>query len=297
MREIIITKNEAEQRVDRYLMKYLNNTSRGNIYKMLRKKIIKVNGKKVSEEYFLKVDDVLNIYISEETLAPLMKEYEIVPLEEFDIEVVYEDEDLLVVNKPKGLLTHPDKTEYKNALSTKVIGYLHNNVTKTFKPAPIHRLDKNTSGIVMFGKTYEGLKKYNEIMRDHDVEKYYQCIVHGHVEKDCDIEGYLIKDEAKNKVKFVEKDSDKSKYVLTKVKIVKHFDNFTLLDIQLMTGRSHQIRISLAEIGHPIVGDIKYGGMKVRGNSSQLLHCSKMVVEGKSFEAKSREISKFIEGK
>lgn len=296
MKKIEITKNEAEQRLDRFLLKYFNNTTRSNIYKLLRKKVFKINGKRITnEEYFLQENDVLEVYLSDESFEAMIKPFVPVKPEKIGLDIVYEDDEVLVLNKPKGVLTHPDKTEYKNTLATMVHFYLKDLCTSTFRPAPVHRLDKNTSGVVIFAKTYDALKKLSAMMRERNVEKYYICVVHGRLKKAGEVKGYLIKDEAQNKVRIVEKDSDEAKYCYSKYKPIEQFGDFTLVEVELLTGRSHQIRASMQLIGHPIVGDYKYGGKKVDGHTNQLLHSNRMVVDGRVFEAKSAEIEAFIE--
>lgn len=295
MKQITITGNESEQRLDRFLLKYFNNTTRSNIYKLIRKKVFKINGKRITQEdYFLKEDDILEIYLSDESMAAMIKVFEPIKPSKLGLDIVYEDEQILVVNKPKGMLTHPDQTEYKNTLATIVQFYLRDLCTPTFKPAPVHRLDKNTSGLVIFAKTYESLKKYNALMRERNVEKFYICVVHGKLKQSGEVKGYLVKDEYLNKVSILDEDQDDAKYCHTKYKPIKVFSTYTLVEVQLMTGRSHQIRATMQYIGHPIVGDLKYGGRRVAGNNNQLLHSNRLVVDGQKFEAQSVEIEEFI---
>lgn len=295
MKEFVITENEAEQRLDRFLLKYFNDTTRGNLYKLLRKKVFKINGKAITKpDYFLKIDDVLNIYLADETIASLQKAFKIPKPDQLGFEIVYEDEDILVVNKPKGLLTHPDKTEYRNTLSTMVQFYLRALCTSTFKPAPVHRLDKNTSGVVLFAKRYESLKAYNALMRDRKIEKYYLCVCEGKVPEKGEIRGYLTKNETINKVELSQSGEEESKFCHTKYSVLEYLKGYSLVEVELLTGRSHQIRVSMAYVGHPIVGDIKYGGHKHMGMTTQLLHAYKMTVGEKSFVAKSPEIDAFI---
>lgn len=295
MRTLIIGEDAADQRLDRYLTKYLNNTTRSNIYKLIRKKVFKVNGARIKDEdYFLKLGDVLEVYLSEETIETLIKPMEIVKPENSGLDIVYEDESLLVVNKPKGLLTHPDQDEYKNTLATKVQYYLRHLCTNTFRPAPVHRLDKNTSGLVIFAKTYTALKEMNEKMRDRKIDKYYICVVEGRLEKEGSLQGYLIKDEMKNQVRLVKRDSDEAKFCHTKYKPLKIYKAYTLVEVELLTGRSHQIRATMQAIGHPIVGDVKYGANRIAGIPNQLLHSHKLILDDKVFEAKSTEIEQFL---
>ncbi|HSN66709.1 MAG TPA: RluA family pseudouridine synthase [Fusibacter sp.] len=296
MKKIDITKNESEQRLDRFLLKYFNNTTRSNIYKLIRKKVFKVNGKRMTDEnYFLQEGDVLEMFISDESMNAMMKEFIPFKPEKLGLDIVFEDEEILVLNKPKGLLTHPDKSEYKNTLATMVHFYLRDLCTNTFRPAPVHRLDKNTSGVVIFAKTYESLKKYNALMREREVEKYYICVVEGHLRKPGEVKGYLIKDELQNKVRIVTRDSDEAKFCHSKYKPLKQFGDYTLVEVELLTGRSHQIRASMQLLGHPIVGDLKYGGHRVDDLNNQLLHSNKIIIESRTFEASSKEIDAFIQ--
>lgn len=295
MKTIEITNDAANQRLDRYLSKYLNNTTRSNIYKLIRKKVFKVNGVRVKEDYFLKLGDQLEIYLADDTLDGLIKPYKAVTPEKVGLDIVYEDESILVVNKPKGMLTHPDQDEYKNTLATIVQFYLRDLCTNTFRPAPVHRLDKNTSGIVIFAKTYDALKHYNALMRERDIEKYYLCVVEGVVKHAGEVNGYLIKDEIKNTVKILKSHQDDAKLISTKYRPIKSFQKFSLLEVQLITGRSHQIRASMQWIGHPIVGDLKYGGSRFKGVENQLLHSYKIKVGSQVFESQSKEIDAFIE--
>lgn len=295
MKKIEITKNESDQRLDRFLLKYFNNTTRSNIYKLIRKKVFKINGKRITnEEYFLQENDQLEIFLTDESIDAMMKPFVPVKPEKIGLDIIFEDDEILVLNKAKGVLTHPDKTEYRNTLATMVHFYLRDLCTQTFKPAPVHRLDKNTSGVVIFAKTYEALKKYNALMRDRHVEKYYMCVVHGYLRKSGEVKGYLIKDEIQNKVRIVQHDSDEAKFCHSKYKPLQEFGEYTLVEVELLTGRSHQIRASMQYIGHPIVGDLKYGGHRVDELNNQLLHSYKMVIDGSVFEAKSSEIEAFI---
>ncbi len=294
MKELMITENECEQRLDRFLSKYFKNTSRANLYKLIRKKVFKVNGVRVKEDYFLKKGDLLQIYLNDQRIEEMQTIFEAVMPEKIGLDIVFEDDAILVVNKPKGMLTHPDKDEYKNTLATHVQYYLKALCTPTFRPAPVHRLDKNTSGLVIFAKTYDALKRYNALMRDRKIEKYYMCIVEGHVSRSGEVQGYLMKDELSNKVTLLKTASDASKFCHTLYKPLSVFGDYTLMEIQLLTGRSHQIRVSMQYIGHPIVGDRKYGakiGMRVE---NQLLHSHKVVVEGRTFEAHSQDIDDFL---
>lgn len=295
LREIIVGVNEEKQRLDRFLLKYLNNSTRTNIYKLLRKKVIKVNGKREKENYFLQSNDKIEIFLSEESFDKLIKEDSSEFVENINLDIVFEDDELLIVNKPKGLLTHPDKSEYRKTLSTRVQSYLKNLQTRTFKPASINRLDQNTSGLVIFCKTYDALKNYNELMRNREIKKYYLCIVHGRVDKPGEIKGYLTKDPKKNVVDIKEKNyNGKGQFIHTKYKPLDYYDKFTLLEVEILTGRAHQIRASLSKINHPIIGDTKYGGKKIGNITTQVLHAYKLVIGDRVFVKESDEIKRII---
>lgn len=296
LREIIIGENEGNQRLDRFLLKYLNNSTRANVFKLLRKKLIKVNGKREKENYFLKLGDKIQIFLSDESLNELRKEEKLIASDNVNLDIVYEDDEILVVNKPKGLLTHPDKKEYKKTLSTRVQTYLKHLSTRTFKPASINRLDQNTSGLVIFCKTYEALKKYNKMMRKREIKKFYLCIVHGVVKKEGEIKGYLVKDSKKNVVIISNTNYDgNGQFIHTKYKPLKIINNhYTLLEIEILTGRTHQIRASLSKINHPIIGDTKYGGKKIHNITTQVLHAYKLIIGDKVIIKESRQINELI---
>lgn len=293
MKEIHIGANEAGQRFDRFLLKYFNNSTRANVYKLIRKKVFKVNGTRQGEEYFLKDGDVLSVYLSDDAFDALVKEEEQITAEDVDLNIVHEDDEILIVDKPKGLLTHPDKNEYKDTLSTLVGLYLRHLSTRTFKPASIQRLDKNTSGLVIFCKTYDSLKKYNEMMRERKIDKYYLAMVEGDVKEAGEVRGSMTRDESTNLSRFDEDDED-AKESITQYTPIRRFGRYTLLEVKLLTGRTHQIRLAMSSIGHPLVGDTKYGGKKIKNVNSQLLHGYKLVVNEKVYTSASAEIEAFI---
>lgn len=294
MRTLRITENEKEQRLDRFLTKYLNNTTKTNIFKLIRKKRIKVNGKRAQEKYFLQLGDEVQIYLHEDAINELIKVEEPLSADDVNLDIVYEDDEILVVNKPKGMLTHPDSSEYKNTLATKVQLYLKHLTTRTFKPASIQRLDKNTSGLVIFGKTYDALKRYNLLMREREIKKYYLAVVEGTPKTSGEVKGYLVKNEKENKVTISKHESDESKFAHTRYKCLETNGEYSLVEVELLTGRTHQIRASMAYLGHPIVGDGKYGGKRVGKVRNQLLHAYKVQVGDHVFEKTSEEINAFI---
>jgi len=279
MKEIIITNNEEGQRLDRFLKKYLNKANQSFIYKMIRKKNIKLNNSKAEPEILLKKDDLVQVYLSDETISKFREKK---TLKQTDIHfgVVYEDDNILIVNKPIGLSSQPDETSSIN-LVDEIKMYLdakEKNISFTFKPAVCNRLDKNTSGLVIAAKNYETLKQTNMAIRERSIKKFYMAKVHGIIDNTIELKDYLIKNENKNMVKIIKNEAESAKRVITTVHPLREEGNFTWLEIEIETGRAHQIRAHLASIGHPIVGDKKYG--RKDSEKHQILHAYKLILEG-----------------
>ncbi len=295
MQRVNITEQAAPPRVDRFLIKYLNKSGKSTVYRLLRKKIIRVNGKRIKENYTLEIGDELVIYLADDSFAELREEPKKLSPQNVGIDIVFENDEILILNKPAGVLTHPDKNEYKNTLATKVHLYLAHLCGKTFKPAPIQRLDKNTSGLVLFAKTYGALQEYNKLMRERALGKFYLTVVEGNLRKSGEVKGFLLKDSGRNRVEILSREVPNSLAIHTVYTPLKQIGNFTLVEVELKTGRSHQIRASLSSIGHPIVGDMKYGGKRIGRVRSQLLHAYKLVLpDGQIVENSSVEIDEFL---
>ncbi|HHZ03204.1 MAG TPA: RluA family pseudouridine synthase [Tissierellia bacterium] len=279
MKDIKITKNEEGQRLDRFLKKYLNKANSSFIHKMIRKKNIELNNKKAKPEVILKEGDSVQLYLSDETISKFREKKKLSP-SDIHFSVIYEDDNLLIVNKPVGLSTQPDKTGIRN-LVDQIKVYLdakEENISFTFKPAVCNRLDKNTSGLIIAAKNYETLKQTNRAIRERNIKKYYMAKVHGIVAKDLELRDYIIKKENKNMVKVIKEYKENAKTAVTYAKPLKREGNYTWLEIEIETGRAHQIRAHLASIGHPIVGDKKYG--KKDREKYQLLHAYKLILGG-----------------
>ena len=286
MVKLIITENEGNQRLDRFLRKYLKRAPISMIYKLIRKDV-KVNGKRGHEDTVLQAGDSLVIYIPDDKLAELTA-----PVKKQKARrsfgIVYEDENVIVVNKPSGLLTHGDSHEKKNTLVNQVCGYLQDkgeynpSVERTFAPAPANRLDRNTSGLVIFGKTAEALRELTEIIRDKEnVRKIYMALVAGRMDGAADIDSRLVKNESTNKVRVAPDGEGQS--ARTIVIGIRPGDEMSLVEVNLITGRTHQIRVHLSSAGHPVAGDPKYGSDKLNrrirdkyGVTSQLLHAARL---------------------
>lgn len=272
MQSVIMNKNDAGQRLDKFLGKYLNEAPKSFLYKMLRKKNITLNGKKATGNEVLALGDEVKLFLSDETIEKFRSAVKTsYPVTKLDI--VYEDENLIFLNKPAGMLSQKadDKTP---SMVEYLIGYLlsEKKITESdlerFKPSICNRLDRNTSGLIAGGKSLAGLQFLSEQFKNRTMEKHYLTLVKGKVGKAEQIKGLLIKDNATNKVQIKKLpatgDASKNKeagesYIETGYEPIGGNDKMTLLRVHLITGKTHQIRAHLASIGHPIAGDAKYG--------------------------------------
>ena len=333
MQEIKIGPNQAGQRLDKFLHKYLPGAGSSFLYKMLRKKNITLNGKKAEGKEMLSVGDVVQSYFSEETFAKFsgeavnglvgdgvhetpahgktphdavdhtphkgittVRQYQEAYRSLKGISVLYEDEQKLLLNKPAGILTQKAK-EADLSLNEWMIGYLLENGTiteeelATFKPSVCNRLDRNTSGIVICGKTLAGSQHLSEWIRTRALSKFYRTVCVGEIKERALVEGFLWKDTRTNKVTVSGKDVKDAELAPTGADFIRTAytplatnGKYTLLEVELITGKTHQIRAHLASIGHPLMGDFKYGNphinqdMKTRfGLEHQLLHAYRVV--------------------
>ncbi|MBE6746419.1 MAG: RluA family pseudouridine synthase [Ruminococcaceae bacterium] len=241
------------------------NLPKSLMYKYIRTKRIKVNGKRAEISTRLNVGDVVDMYINDEFFEKSETRYDFMGASK-DLSIVYEDENIMLLNKKVGLLSHPDDNEYTDTLITRVKRYLYEkgeynpDEETSFTPSLVNRIDRNTSGIVIAAKTAAALRILNQKMKDRELHKYYLCVVHGEIEKKSDtLIGYLIKDEKKNKVTVYTKMREGAKTIKTKYNVLKVRNGLSLVEIELLTGRTHQIRAHFASIGHPLLGDGKYG--------------------------------------
>ena len=284
MKELIIEKKDAGQRLDKYLKKFFQEATGGFLYKMMRKKNITCNGKKAEGKEILREHDKVQVFFSDETFEKLRGtkavSSQFQKLADIDcalLEVLFENEDMLAVNKPAGMLSQKAREE-DISMNEIILSYLIKTGAVTedsfalFHPSVANRLDRNTTGLLLAGKTLQGQQALSAMLKDRSLVKRYHCIVAGRITEPQKLRGYLWKDERRNRVKLLEEACPGAKYIETEYAPVAAGEDGTLLSVHLITGRSHQIRAHLAGIGHPIIGDYKYGDIAINQKYDKLYH-------------------------
>lgn len=290
MKEFIINENEAGQRFDKYLGKLLREAPKSFFYKMLRKKNITLNGGRATGNEKISTGDHVKLFLSDETFGKFAGVQETVARAHQKLDIVYEDDNILLINKPVGMLSQP-ADDKEPSLVEYLTGYLLESraVTEaslhTFRPSVCNRLDRNTSGLVAAGKSLAGLQELSSLFHDRSLHKFYRCLVNGVIKNEKYIKGYLHKDEKCNKVTVQETETSGALPIETRYRPLGGNGTVTLLEVELITGRTHQIRAHLAGTGHPLIGDYKYGRRTLNdeycrkyGLKSQLLHAYRLEI-------------------
>lgn len=282
MKEFIITKNDVSLRLDKFITKNCPTLPSSLMFKYIRTKRIKINGKKGEISTRLKEGDVVSAYINDEFFVEVKPTYDFLSSPS-KLDIVYEDENIILVDKKQGLLVHPDKNEYRDTLIGRIQHYLYDKGEfdpeneNSFRPALANRIDRNTGGIVIAAKNAEALRILCDKIKTRELDKRYITVVHGiPAKKEALLEGFLEKNEDENKV-YLYKNRNKTenaKTIRTKYRVLESKNNLSLLEIELLTGRTHQIRAHMAAIGHPLLGEGKYSKSndKKKGFDKQALY-------------------------
>ena len=264
MIEVKINENDSNQRFDRFLRKYLKNAPLSIIQKNIRKKNFKINDKRAKKDDFVKYGDIIRMYITDEDYQKWVRKDNF-EASDFDLDIIYEDENILIIDKKSGVLSHAaNASDYGKNLVDQMTSYLYktnkvNSRDLTFRPSIVNRLDRNTAGLIIGAKNSKTLRSLNEAIRNGKINKYYLTIVEGEIKKDFAIDTNISKFENKNMVK----ENKDGKRIITKFHPLESKNNFTLLECELITGKTHQIRYSLNKNSTPIIGDRKYSKSKI----------------------------------
>lgn len=285
----MISEYEAGQRFDKFLAKYMELAPKSFFYKMMRKKNITLNGKKAAGNEKLEKGDTVKLFLAEETIEGFREKKKRTVHTGEKLDILYEDEQVMLINKPAGMLSQKaeknDVSMVEHLISHLLdTGEVTEEMLKTFRPSLCNRLDRNTSGIVAAGKTLQGLQILSGLFKERTLHKYYLCIVKGVIKEEQDIRAWLLKNEKTNQAKIFKNETKDAKPIHTKYRPLAGNGQETLLEIELLTGRTHQIRAHLSCMGHPIFGDPKYGDASFNkklasryGLHMQLLHAWHLV--------------------
>lgn len=268
MKSFVITKNDSGQRLDKFVLKAAAGLNKSLMYKYIRKKAIKVNGKRAEISYKLVENDLVEMYINDEFFKAKKTDFLDISYNP-DLKIVYEDDNILLIDKKVGVIVHSDDKEGRDTLINQVLLYLYNkgeyipDKETSFTPSLCNRLDKNTGGIVIVAKNAEAQREMYDIIKQRKIKKKYLALVLGIPNNKNDtITAYLKKNSDTNTVVIKDAPFDEAKKIITKYSVLKTYENYSLVEVDLITGRTHQIRAHMAHIGHPVVGDCKYGKQK-----------------------------------
>lgn len=266
MREVIASKNDSNQRLDKFLSKLCPSMPQSMLYKSLRKECIKINSKHIKDaSYIIKEGDIIKLFLKDEFFEKPHQDFDFTNVEP-TFKILYEDDNILIIDKAVGIVVHTDDRGTLNTLSEQIKSYLFRKGEfnpedeNTFVPSLCNRLDRNTGGIIIAAKNAEALRIMNQKIKDRELKKTYLCVILGTLpRKNGELKAFLFKDEKEKRVYIYDTSKKGTKTIITRYKVLKEKNDLSLVEVELVTGRTHQIRAHFASIGHPLLGDGKYG--------------------------------------